>query len=94
MGRGELLQRSLPLPKVFSSKICSNPGRRAVGTALVESGFGREPPFSAERGLSSKVSYLLKSMLKKQIFVNNEEKSAQIMRSERAKIVQKGENHT
>ena len=26
-----------------------------VGTALVESGFGRETPFSAERGLSSKV---------------------------------------
>ena len=56
LGRGELLSRSLPLSKVFSSKICSNPGRSAVGTALVESGFGRETPFSVERGLSSKVS--------------------------------------
>ena len=26
-----------------------------MGTALVESGFGRETPFSVERGLSSKV---------------------------------------
>ena len=35
-----------------------------VGTALVESGFGRETPFSAERGLSSKVFPLPKGYLK------------------------------
>ena len=59
LGRGELLPRSLPLPKVFSPKNCPNPGWSAVGTALVESGFGRETPFSAERGLSSKVFHPL-----------------------------------
>ena len=36
-------------------KICNYLGWSVVGTALVESGFGRETPFSAERGLSSKV---------------------------------------
>ena len=42
-------------PSMMQTKICTYLGRSAVGTALVESGFGRETPFSVERGLSSKV---------------------------------------
>ena len=45
-------------PSMMQTKICTYYGRSVVGTALVESGFGRETPFSAERGLSSKVFIL------------------------------------
>ena len=41
-------------------KICLSVGGCVVGTALVESGFGRETPFSVERGLSPKVFLLQK----------------------------------
>ena len=38
-------------------KICLCVGGCVVGTALVESGFGRETPFSVERGLPPKVFF-------------------------------------